>query len=241
MKNITIVSILIIGLLFNAAAQQKMNMAGTAKHPVAMHHRTKSKKTKKMAKHHHLMAGTKMGNATTPDNCKMTMHGRHMRSGARGRMKMGNMRGGKKMMMPMKKEHAGSMKNMQMGDAAKSSEGKKMDMPMKDNPMKGMKMHDTSMKGMKMDGMKMMMPMKKMRPGSMKGMKMTDTSHSGKAPMMMPMQKGQAGSMQNMQMSDTAKSSAGKKMDMPMKDNPMDGMKMQDTSMKGMKTVSYTH
>lgn len=202
MKTITIALILVLALLFNAAAQQKMNMADTAKHHMAMHHRTKLKKTKKMAKHHHSMAGMKMENATTPNKSKMTMH---MHSGSGGRIKMGNMSGGKKMMMHMKKGHAGSMKNMQIGDTVKSA------------------------------GMKMMMPMKKMRPGSMKGMKMSDTDRSGKAPMMMLMKKGQADSMKKMQMGDMAKSSAGKKIDMPMKDDAMKGMNMQDTSMKGMK------
>ncbi|MDB5131430.1 MAG: hypothetical protein JWR02_1179 [Mucilaginibacter sp.] len=171
MKNITIVSTLIIGLLFGASARQKMNMTDTAKHHRVMHHTVKTK--------------------------KMAMHSKHMQP------------------------H--SMKGMKMGAASSHKKNKKMTMPMKhaqSHTMTGMKMENAR------DDKKMDMPMKDMQPGSMKGMKMSDTTKSGKSSMTMPMKDEKMGSMERMQMGDTSKSSSGKKMNMPMGDTSMKGMKM---------------
>jgi len=178
MRNINIISLLIFGLLFSASAQQKMNMADTAKHRMAMHHTARPKKSKKIAKYKHRRPakGMKMENAAAHQK-KMNMPMNHSQSPSMAAMKMGNAGADKKMNMStrdmrqgsmnindtakkgngmhMSGEPMGSMKNMKMSDTSKLSSQKKMNMPMKDSSMKGMNMQDTAMKGMNMGGMKM--------------------------------------------------------------------------------------
>lgn len=178
MKNIAIVSILVIGLLFNASAHQKMNMADTAKHHMVMHHIAKSKKTKKMAMHSKQMSslsmkGMKMGATSShKKNKKMTIPMKHAQSHTMTGMKMKNAGEDKKMDMPMKNTQPGSMKSMKMSDTTKSAKKSTMNMPMKDGQM-------DSMKGMRMDTAKSSTTKKMDMPmgdNSMKGMKMQDTS-----------------------------------------------------------------
>lgn len=177
MKHITTIAILLIGLLFNASARQKMNMADTAKHHVAMHYTAKSKKAKKMTMHSkhmqsHSMKGMKMGNAgSRQKNKKMVMPMKNMHRGSVAGMKMKaeGAQNNQKMTMPMKDMQPGAMSGMKMNDTTKSAKKGSMNMPVKDGQMgsmKGMQMGDTSKSS---SGKKMNMPM---RDNSMKGMKM---------------------------------------------------------------------
>src|SRR6185312_14266184 len=110
MRNMNIISLLIFGLLFSASAQQKMNMADTAKHRMAMHHIARPKKSKKNVKykHHRSAKKMKMGNAASHRK-KMNMPVKHSQSSSMAGMRMGNAGEDKKMDRSTKDMRQGSM------------------------------------------------------------------------------------------------------------------------------------
>ncbi len=169
MRITIIISIFLLVSLFSAAAQQKMNIADTAKHHMVMHHIGKSQKNKKRTANgkHRSMKGMKMSPAASRK--KMVTPMKDMHHGSMTGMNMSDSGKSVKsgvMTMPMN--------GMQMGGTSKSSPGKKMNMPMTDKPMKGMNMKDTSTAAMDMTAHPM---------GGMKMNEMMSSSQSKNLPM----------------------------------------------------------